>query len=265
MKRSILCMTISLALIGCKEQSNAPSNPQTQSTKDVVERVVTHQQSGYGSVGINNSWPAVSEQDIEVSNNLLASNYYLVLDGSGSMDRTSCGAGQRRIDVAKTALSTFVSSLPNDAQIGLYVFDGRGANERAALKAGGEHKQFVIDQIKLVESNDGTPLGASLIEAYNSLTAQAKKQLGYGTFHSVIVTDGDAGDTGLMNRMVDKIVGETAINLHTMGFCIGASHALNRQGYVNYQSASNPEQLLAGLSSVTAEAEAFNVDTEFKE
>ncbi|GLQ71206.1 vWA domain-containing protein [Vibrio penaeicida] len=265
MKRSMICVSLVLALMGCKDGSNSPSNPKVLVKAENEQKAATSTQIGYGSVGAANNWPQLEQPSAMVSNNLLAKNYYIVLDGSGSMDRTSCGNGNSRIDVAKDALTQFVSSLSDDTQIGLYVFDEHGSNERAALDSGAAHKHKVIDFISKVQPNHGTPLGSSISQALRSLNDQAAMQLSYGDYNLVIVTDGVAGDTPLMNSMVDKIIVETPINIHTIGFCIDDDHALNRKGYVNYQSAQNAEQLLTGLGTVTAEAESFDVDTEFKE
>jgi Ca-activated chloride channel homolog len=47
--------------------------------------------------------------------------------------------------------------------------------------------------------------------------------------------------------------------MHTIGFCLGSRHSLNQKGVVLYKSASDQSSLTAGLESVLAESEDFNV------
>jgi hypothetical protein len=51
------------------------------------------------------------------------------------------------------------------------------------------------------------------------------------------------------------------VNIHTIGFCLNQSHALNIPGKTLYKAADNPEALAEGLESVLAEAPDFNVDS----
>jgi Ca-activated chloride channel family protein len=62
---------------------------------------------------------------------------------------------------------------------------------------------------------------------------------------------------------VDKLLGESPVVLQTIGFCIGAKHALNQAGRTMYKEANNVEELRQGLADVLAEAPQFTV-TEFK-
>jgi Ca-activated chloride channel family protein len=62
---------------------------------------------------------------------------------------------------------------------------------------------------------------------------------------------------------VNKIIGESPVVVQTIGFCIGAKHALNQAGRTMYREANNVEDLRQGLAEVLAEAPQFAV-TEFK-
>ena len=103
-----------------------------------------------------------------------------------------------------------------------------------------------------------TPLGRSVSYAMEALSAQARKQLGYGEYHLVVVTDGEASDTIYLDQAIDNVLSISPITIHTVGFCIGQNHTLNRKGYTLYHTANNPSSLMKGLNLVLAEAPTFN-------
>jgi hypothetical protein len=74
----------------------------------------------------------------------------------------------------------------------------------------------------------------------------------------VVVTDGEA--TGAEPRgIVDRLLAESPVVLHTIGFCIESDHSLNQAGRILYRSADSPKELAEGLTDVLAEAPAFDV------
>jgi Mg-chelatase subunit ChlD len=113
-----------------------------------------------------------------------------------------------------------------------------------------------------VQAASGTPLAHAIELAYGKLLEQAQRQLGYGEYNLVVVTDGHASEgqdpTGVVNRILD----ESPVALHTIGFCISAEHALNQPGRAVYRAADNPRALGEGLGAVLAEAPSFDL-TEF--
>ena len=96
------------------------------------------------------------------------------------------------------------------------------------------------------------------------LGIEARRQLGYGEFHLVIVTDGEADDQEDPTSVVTFALGETPIIVHTVGFCIGQNHSLNQPGKTLYKSAKDKESLNEGLVDVLAESENFDISS-FKE
>lgn len=214
----------------------------------------------YGQRGVENTWPDVGDEPLlNVASNLTAANYYLVIDGSGSMADSRCSNGRPKIDVAKESLIAFIKQIPEDANVGIYAFDNAGARERLALGNHSVAKQIGV--INSIRANGGTPLSHGVVTGHAQLTAMGKRQLGYGEYHLVVVTDGEASTGYSPSEAVDQLLIRTPINLHTIGFCIDGGHSLNRPGYVLYKAADDPESLNEGLASVLAEAPVFDLSS----
>jgi len=212
------------------------------------------------------SWPAAAQgksdqASASVSGDLFARNYYVVLDASGSMTEKGCSGDLTKIDAARHALAAFAESLPADANLGLQVFDARGVREQIPL-AGGNRARFK-SVLAAVRAGGGTPLHTAIAQAYGRLEQQGARQLGYGEYHLVVVTDGEASDGQDPTGAVKAILDRSPIVLHTIGFCIGPKHSLNQPGRTIYRAADNPQQLREHLSDVLAEAPTFAV-TGFK-
>ena len=207
------------------------------------------------------AWPPARKDADAVAANLFAKNYYVVFDGSGSMNERGCSGEQTKIQAAKGALATFSAALPADANLGLLIFDGRGVHEYLTLGTG-NREQFT-SLVNAVRANSSTPLGTSVRLAYSKLLAQGAKQLGYGEYHLVIVTDGAADAGNDPTPVVNQMLAESPVVVQTIGFCIGKTHSLNQAGRTIYRAADNPEELRQGLADVLAEAPQFTV-TEFR-
>ena len=202
------------------------------------------------------AWPGKSNA-VKVASNLTAANYMIVYDGSGSMRDAACG-GSKNSKHAEglDATKTFVTAIPDTANVGLYVFDNRGKGIKVPLGTG--NKQKVIAALDNVRTGDGTPLGTATITSYKALTAQAQSQLGYGRYSLVIVTDGAASphsEANFLPKAINYVTSKSPIEIHTIGFCLGTQHVLNQPGKTFYASAQSKADLLAGLKGVLAEAE----------
>lgn len=207
-------------------------------------------------------WPFMSnKQDItEIGNAALRNNIYVVFDGSGSMGDIGCSGSSTKADAAKQALLSFSEKIPADTNLGMLVFDHSGTRETVTLSVANKDK--FSDEVKAVYPSQGTPLKTAITKAYKKLTAQAKKQQGYGNYHLVVVTDGDASTSEDPTYIVNEILDESPIVFHTIGFCIKERHTLNQPGRIIYKSAMNVKDLQTGLSNVLAEAPSF-VATDF--
>jgi len=203
------------------------------------------------------AWPFNTEdtQEVELADNLTAQNYILIFDGSGSMGESNCAGGRRKIEVAKDAVSEWSKSIPSEAYLGLVAFHRDGWST-LPLTTG--NRETFINAIDQINSGRGTPLSQALGKAYKIFTTQGRRQLGYGEYTFVVVTDGIADNRNRLSQNVNYVLSKTPIQIHSIGFCIGKHHSLNQPGHTIYKSADNPEQLREGLKEVLAESEAFD-------
>lgn len=246
-----------LALAGCEQPpppaaTVKPAAAQEKPTGPVSTRTLTP------------SWPSAAQDKAEqaaISRDLFARNYYVVLDASGSMNEKGCSGDQKKIDAARIALNAFADSLPAEANLGLQVFDARGVREWLPL-ATGNRAQFKA-VLANVRAGGGTPLHSAVTHGYARLVAQGTKQFGYGEYHLVVVTDGEASEGQDPGGAVKVLLDRSPVVLHTIGFCVGTAHSLNQPGRTIYRAADDPNQLRQHLSEVLAEAPTFAV-TGFK-
>ncbi len=217
--------------------------------------------TAYGLRSTENSWPSSSSENSDaIANDLLAANYYIVMDGSGSMADKQCSGNVTKLEAAKSALQAFAERIPNDANIGLYVFDSSGRSERVAL--GPNNKAQFNAAVNAAVANRGTPLKSAITAGYQALKKQASYQLGYGEYHLVVVTDGQpSGEGEDPSLAVRNVLVDSPVIIHTIGFCINDNHSLNQPGYTYYKAANNPEALRQGLDQVLAEAPNFDTDS----
>lgn len=196
------------------------------------------------------AWPFEIGPDMTLEENPVTKNYYFIFDGSGSMN------SNQKIQTAKKALKEFVRVLPADAKTGLLAFGRKGLSERHPLSV---DRNSLIREIDSITASGRTPLKSAIEMGYNKLTSQGRKQLGYGEYNIVIITDGEASEGEDPRRVVNLILKESPVVIHTIGFQIGTNHSLNQPGKIYYKSANNLQELTAGLENVLAELEDFSL------
>jgi uncharacterized protein YegL len=203
------------------------------------------------------TWPFLGADDskVELSASLTAKNFILVFDGSGSMADRKCSGWRSKMDVAKSAVTEWFKSVPKDANIGLVTFH-RGGRKSYPLVSAKESGRL-LQVIQEAQPGGDTPLDWAVASAYDMLTAQGKKQLGYGEYFVVVLTDGLATNPKRLETVVKQLLGESPIIIHTIGFCIEGNHTLNQPKRTVYRNANDPEQLRRGLQEVLAEEEKF--------
>lgn len=252
----VLAVVGALGFAGYRSISQSGGGPYVGGTAD-PERPVASAAS-YGARATADTWPPLTEGHQATAADLSAANYYIVLDGSGSMQEHKCAGGSSKMEVARRTLSDFVKAVPATANLGLLAFDADGIRERAPLAA--NNREAVIAALKSVHAEGGTPLLSAMTQGYEQLTAKAREQLGYGEYHLVVVTDGKPDPSSEdPSPLVRRMLAESPVVLHTIGFCIGDKHVLNQPGRSFYTDAQSPTDLAHGLESVLAEAPSFDV------
>jgi hypothetical protein len=193
----------------------------------------------------------------------LTRNFYFILDGSGSMSEPTnadCGGDRQfadKLQGAKWAVKKFLEHIPEDVDTGLYVFDNIAKREVVPL--GSANRQAFIEAIDKIQAGGGTPLARAIIFGTDKLVEKYKKQLGYGEFRLVVVTDGKAN--GIPEAAL--YAAKYGIPIYTIGLCVGKDHPL-RNFSVSYRAADNFADLSQGLQDTLAELPIFDV-TRFEE
>ncbi len=256
-KLCILAVLFSGFLTGCEGQTPV-SSQQSSSSPSSGAGASDAKQSAFS---YTIAWPAPAEKGKEVSlaKNQLVKNYYVVLDGSGSMADKGCSGSSSKEESAKRILTNdFIKLVPQDANLGLLIFDSDGLSERVPLGTGQENREAFIKAVQKSRAGGGTPLHNAIATGYNKLEEQGRRQLGYGEYHLVAVTDGEANAGQDPTGAVNFIVAKTPVIVETVGFCIGSGHSLNQPGRTTYRAADNDKSLRQGLAEVLAESPNFD-------
>lgn len=187
----------------------------------------------------------------------LTRNFYFIFDQSGSMGE-SC-SNQRKIDGAKQAITKFMQGVPSDVNIALMSIgctnNGEICEWLPLSIANDSYKEKFNDYIMDMEPSQGTPLVSAIKIAVDRIVEQKKKQLGYGDYRIIVITDGQATDGDIEDAATYAI--QYTIGIYTIGLCIDSSHPLYQYS-VMYYDADDYTKLQKALESVTAETEMFD-------
>jgi Mg-chelatase subunit ChlD len=82
--------------------------------------------------------------------------------------------------------------VPKDVNLGLYVFDRNG--ERQVVPLASNNRAAFLAAIDQVDAAGATPLGDAIGKGAHALVKEYKKQLGYGDYRLIVITDGEASD-----------------------------------------------------------------------
>jgi Mg-chelatase subunit ChlD len=255
-----LLLILGVVLSGCSEDADR------QKTSTPQKKVVVPQNRpapAANRTAESSVWPPATEkqENILPADQWTRKNYVMIFDGSGSMGAQGCSGTTTKNVAAQEAVAEWAQSIPAEANLGLIVFDQNGFSVRQQLGQGS--RQEFVQQVQAVVPGANTPLTKAVRTAYELLTAQATKQLGYGEYHMVIVTDGIANIPDKLTEMVNMVLNQSPVIISTIGFCIDDTHTLNQPGRTIYKAANNPEALRQGLQDVLAESESFEDVTEF--
>lgn len=262
-KKGFIILAVAVAVLYMVfKEDRQPSSPQVKAVGQMVQKDLLKQSLSTqtdGSLKKIGSWPfSGGQQDVALlDSNLNRKNFVLIFDGSGSMAEKKCSGSQTKAEVAKNAVNEWSASVPEDANLGLVAFDQSALSVRLPL--GMHNRDQFQDEILAVAPNYQTPLAASIEMAYQMLTEQGRRQLGYGEYIVVVVTDGIANDPAALGHVVSRILSDSPVMINTIGFCIAANHSLNQKGRTFYRAANDPAALRQGLQDVLAESESFDI------
>jgi len=187
---------------------------------------------------------------VEIAN--AGQNVVVVLDDSGSMDDRMRKAGRRvrKIAAAKEALATVLEQLPEDAQVGVVLLNGRINRQPWLVELGPVDIGKTKAAIANVRAKGGTPLGQFMKVAGDALLAMRDDER-YGDFRLLIVTDGEAGDEHLVERFLPDIMAR-GITVDVIGVDMESEHSLATKVH-SYRRADNPDSLTQAIREVFAE------------
>lgn len=198
------------------------------------------------------------EFDDEDGEPSLDRNFYFIFDGSGSMDEYC--ANNSKIKGAQEATRKFLEKVPEDANLGLVIFDNTDDYDdtfHEAVPLGSNNRDAFNIAIDNIIPGGATPLGESIIYGIDQLVEQYKKQLGYGEFRLIVVTDGlENGQITIFDASLyaDKY----RVPIYAIGLCIDFDHPLRKYS-LSYREANNYEDLEKALEETIAESVVFDL------
>ena len=254
-----------ISLVSLVTISACGSEPSEEKQKQ--KPVAKQQKEGTGEAQVEKSvWPFSFEKEIEgkvqpvtVADKMITRNFVVIFDDSGSMGYGDAD-GNRKIDTAKNAVVEWSNSVPDGANVGLVSFHN-GVWSLQPLTP--TSKKQLISAVRNIKHGGGTPLSGAFQASFHMLTKQGLRQLGYGEYTLVVITDGQADNDSQLNQWVRFVLNNSPIQIYTIGFGIGTAHTLNQPGLTQYKPAENLAELRKGLKEVLAESEAFD-ETEFQ-
>jgi Ca-activated chloride channel homolog len=201
--------------------------------------------------------PAVISFDESTGEASIDKNFYFLFDVSGSMG-DYC-ANERKIDGAKKAIYEFLKKVPDDVNIGLLFFgvenEEYGIQEVVPLGKG--NKDAFYNQVANTRPQSGTPLSNATYFGRQRLIDQYKKQLGYGDYRLIIITDGMASYPEEFAYQLKECKRYPFIAIYGIGLCIDGKHLLKSYS-LTYTDAHNYEELGKALVETIAESEDFD-------
>jgi hypothetical protein len=180
----------------------------------------------------------------------------ILLDGSGSMSKTMGGAV--KMDAAKRAIAEVLKTVPASTQVGLLVFNDNPRYEGWIYPLGPRDDEKLLAALQPIRASGGTPLGQYIKRGADRLLEERQKQLGYGTYRLLVVTDGEATDGNLTDLYAPAILAR-GISLDVIGVDMKSDHALATRSS-SYRRANDPAALRKAIAEVLAEVGAGDRD-----
>ena len=243
MKKIYIILVPVFLILSCQPQTQTHAGEQEEAEEYVEPAVITFDES-----------QGVASTD---------RNFYFLFDVSGSMNEYC--ARERKIDGARTAIYQFLEKVPDDVNIGL-LFLGVTDNQhgiREVVPLGKNNKEKFREAIDNIEPEGGTPLGNATYWGMQTLIDQYKKQLGYGEYRLIVITDGLASFPSEFREQLEELRRYPFIALYGIGLCIEGDDLLKSHS-LSYTDSHDYEELGKALEATIAELEQFD-PTEFEE
>jgi len=191
-------------------------------------------------------------------------NIVIILDASGSMEEPFTGNDSNpmtdtditKMDAAKDALKTVLSTIPETTQIGLLVFSGFGYDDNWLHPLGPRDERKLLLGIFKPMPAGRTPLGSALKVGADRLLEARTNQHGYGSYRLLVVTDGEATDPEALARYAPDVVSR-GLTLDLIGVGMQQDHSL-RSLANSYRSADDPTALTEAVREIIAEVDFAN-------
>ena len=190
-------------------------------------------------------------------------NVVIVLDASGSMGNNMRGTHVQKMKAAKDALSKVLGKIPPSTYVALLVFSGKNLSNDLVYPLGPRNEARLARAIAAPQPGGNTPLGRYIKKGADLLLAQRAKQMGYGTYRLLIVTDGEAQDRHLVDRYTPEAIAR-GITVDVIGVDMKTTHTLATKVH-SYRRADNPESLHKALAEVFAEVSGSGKDATVSE
>lgn len=175
-------------------------------------------------------------------------NIVVLLDTSGSMYDTLKNGNGDKISAAKNALTETLLQVPSSTNLGILTFDAWLTN----LEPINDKSKNIIDKINnMTISGRGTPLGEFMKVGADALLQERVKEKGVGTYRFLIITDGEANDSSLVEQYLPDILSRGII-VDVIGVDMSSSHSLANKVH-SYKDVNDLNSLKKAINSVLAE------------
>lgn len=182
----------------------------------------------------------------------------IVLDASGSMESNMRTDAVQKMQAAKTALKEVLRQLPESTEIGLLVFSAKNVRDEWVYPLGPRNDAALTAAIDLPQPGGGTPLGSYMKKAADRLLEERERNFGVGTYRLLVVTDGQAQDSELVDSYTPEIMAR-GITVDVIGVAMKEDHTLATKAH-SYRRADDAASLKQAISEVFAEVGRTGAD-----
>jgi hypothetical protein len=204
------------------------------------------------------AWIVFSTSATGAVDEVYCDNVVVVLDASGSMSEPFHGAQHCKMDAAKAAMRQVLQTVPASTHVGVLVFSARNFTQDWLFPLGPRDDARLIVAVNGLQPGNDTPLGRYMKIGADVLLRQREKQLGYGSYRLLIVTDGEADDQFLVERYTPEINARN-ICIDVIGVNMRHNHPLATKVHA-YRRADDAAALSSAMHESFAEVAGRGTD-----